>query len=58
MFAFGIILFLVGTLVTFMSDRLYRRGKITTVENLLKVKMVGLGVVLISIVFMTLGNKQ
>ncbi|AFS77894.1 hypothetical protein Curi_c08210 [Gottschalkia acidurici 9a] len=54
---FGYILFIFATLVMFVPDNLYRRGKINTLEGLVKIKSVGTGLLFISVIFMLLGNR-
>ena len=53
----GYILFIIATITIFGSDRLYKQGRITTVKELLRVKTIGTGLLLISVIFMIIGNK-
>lgn len=52
----GIILFIAGTILLFSSNVLYKKGKITTVKELLSVKSTGLGLVILATILMLLGK--
>lgn len=54
MYTFGMVLFLASTIVLFGSDIMARKGKIRDAKQMLKVKMVGLGILLLSVIFMLL----
>ncbi|MBS4539238.1 hypothetical protein GOQ27_12250 [Clostridium sp. D2Q-11] len=56
MFKLGVLLFLISTSLVLGADRQYRKGKITDLKSLLKVKLVGLGITVVSVIFMIYGK--
>ena len=56
MFSFGLTLFIIGSVIVFGSDRLYKRGKITDLKSLLIVKSLGLGITIAGVVVMIYGS--
>jgi len=52
MYNFGLGLLLVGSLIVFGSDKLFRKGKIQTMKKLLIVKGVGLAITLLGMIIM------
>jgi len=52
MYNFGLGLLLVGSLIVFGSDKLFRKGKIKTMKKLLTVKGIGLAVTLLGMIIM------
>lgn len=55
-FKLGIISFIAGTIFIFGSDRLYKKGKITTVNMLLSSKLIGLGLTILATILMIFGK--
>lgn len=54
MYTLGMVLFLVSTVILFGSDIMAKRGKIKDAKQMFKVKMAGLGMLLLSVVLMLL----
>lgn len=52
MYEVGVGLLIGGAIVTFASDKLFKRGKIKDVKSLLKVKLAGLGITIIGMIIM------
>ncbi len=52
MYSFGIGLLIIGALITFGADSLYKKGKVKTMKNLLKIKGLGLGLTIIGVLLM------
>lgn len=57
MTALGYALFIISTIIIFGSDRLFKKGKISTVKELVKVKSIGTGLLFLSVILMILGGK-
>ena len=53
----GYLLFVFATMLIFNSDRQFKKGKIADIKGLFKVKMAGTALLILSVVFMILGNK-
>lgn len=57
MTSIGYLLFIFATMLIFNSDRQYKKGKIKDIKDLFKIKMIGTVLLLVSVVFMIIGNK-
>ncbi|SCG82530.1 hypothetical protein DW1_0923 [Proteiniborus sp. DW1] len=52
----GMLLIILGTVIIFGSDILFKRGKITTLQSLLKIKLIGLGLTIAATLLMIFGK--
>ena len=52
----GLLLFLVGGVIIFGSDMLFKRRKITTLKSLLITKLIGLGITIAASILMIYGK--
>ncbi len=57
MTSIGYLLFIFATILIFNSDRQFKKGKIADMEGLFKMKMTGLAILIISVIFMIIGKK-
>lgn len=53
----GYLLFIFATMLIFNSDRQYKKGKITDIKSLFKMKMIGTIILILSVVIMILGKN-
>ena len=53
----GYLLFIFATLLIFISDRQYKKGKIADIKGLFKMKMIGTAILIISVIIMIIGKK-
>ncbi|MFA5522902.1 MAG: hypothetical protein WDA24_00945 [Tissierellales bacterium] len=56
MIKIGMLLIIAGTVIIFASDILFKRGKITTLQSLLKLKLIGLGLTILATILMIFGK--
>lgn len=56
MFKLGILFFIAGAIFVFGSNILFKRGKITTLESLLRTKLIGLGLTIVATILMIFGK--
>lgn len=56
MSSLGLALFIIGSVIVFGSDRLYKKGKIPDLKSLLIVKSTGLGITIVGVVIMIYGS--
>ena len=52
MYSFGIGLLIIGAFITFGADSMYKKGKVQSMKNLLKIKGIGLGLTVIGVLIM------
>lgn len=52
----GMLLIILGTVIIFGSDILFKRGKITTLQSLLRAKLIGLGLTIAATLLMIFGK--
>ncbi|KUK73521.1 MAG: Uncharacterized protein XD91_0600 [Clostridiales bacterium 38_11] len=52
MYNFGMMLLVLGMLVVFGADRLFKKGKIEDLKTLLKIKSAGLGLTVLGMIIM------
>lgn len=52
LYNFGMMLFVLGMLVVFGADRLFKKGKIEDLKTLLKIKSAGLGLTVLGMIIM------
>ncbi len=52
MYSFGIGLLIIGTMITFGADSLFKKGRIKSMKDLLKIKGVGLGLTVVGVLLM------
>ncbi|WP_425448147.1 hypothetical protein [Dethiothermospora halolimnae] len=57
MFTAGAIMFLISGLIVFGSDRLFKKGKISSLKTLLIVKSSGLLVAIVAVLVMFYGKR-
>lgn len=53
----GYLLFIFATMLIFNSDIQYKKGKITDIKSLFKMKMIGTAILILSVVIMILGKN-
>lgn len=53
----GYLLFVFATMLIFNSDRQYKKGKIADIKGLFKIKLAGTILLILSVVFMIIGEK-
>ena len=58
MYTLGIIVFIVATIIIFSSDKFFKKGKITTIEQLFKIKNIGTGLLILSVILLILGKNN
>lgn len=57
MTSIGYLLFIFATMLIFNSDRQYKKGKITDIKGLFKMKMIGTAILVLSVIIMILGKN-
>lgn len=57
MTSLGYLVFIFATMLIFNSDRQYKKGKITDIKGLFKMKMAGTVLLVVSVIIMIIGKK-
>lgn len=52
----GIVMFFIATIFIFGTDFMVKKGKISKVEDILKVKAVGTALLILSVIIMAIGS--